>query len=339
MISIIIPVFNCEKYLDTCVSAIQKQTFSDWELIFSDDGSNDGGFDKIKEFSKSDLRIKFVHSDKSEGAGPARNKGIDAASGEFLMFIDADDIPEENMLELLHSSVSDGFDAAIGSYVCFVEGVGQTDVFKFEKKDIVGEENVRRLFAENFPEGIVGYLWNKIYRADIIRNNNIRFPAMRRLQDGVFNINYFSVIKNVRVLDDTVYRYRINPQTDMFRKCPPDYFDLIEKFSLSFIDAKKDWGNFSNKKIYTFFLNETGTCIENCFSPTRKMSKKERKEYFASIADNPLFSDAVAADIPLGGYRRFLIKNLRNYHILKAGILFKVRLKSVNRKLFYKLKG
>ena len=67
--------------------------------------------------------------------------------------------------------------------------------------------------------------------------------------------------------------------------------------------------------------------------------KKERKEYFASIADNPLFSDAVAAGIPLGGYRRFLIKNLRNYHILKAGILFKVRLKSVNRKLFYKLKG
>lgn len=337
MISIIIPVYNCEKYLEACVAALRAQTYSDWELIFSDDGSTDGSFELMKKFAK-DERIKIVHSDKSEGSGPARNKGIDAASGEFITFIDADDVAEKDMLEKLHSAISDGFDVAICGYRCFVEGIGQTDVFEFEEKALYGDE-VKEFFAETFPEGVSGYLWNKLYRASVIKENGLRFPEMRRLQDGVFNIKFFSAAKSAKIIPDTLYRYRINPQTDLFRKCPPDYFELIERFSLDFIGAKKEWGDFPNDKIYAFFLNETGTCVENAFAPTRNLSKTERKEYFAKIRGNALFKEATAARLPLGRYRRFLIGNLERYGVLKAGVMLKVRLKSVNGKLFYGLKG
>lgn len=338
MISIIIPIYNCAKYLPACVAAIRAQTYTDWELILSDDGSTDGGYELMQKFAEEDSRIKVLHSEKSQGAGPARNSGIDAATGDFLMFIDADDVTEPDMLEKLEAAISDGFDVAICGYRCFVEGVGQTDVFAFDGAEL-REDGLRKFFAEKFPDGVVGYLWNKIYRASVIRENNIRFPAMRRLQDGVFNVKFFSVAKSAKIIEDTLYRYRINPQTDMFRKCPPDYFDLIKKFSLDFIGAKKDWGEFSNAKIYGFFLNEAGTCVENCFAPDRNMSKKERKDYFRALREDGLMKEALAANVPLGKYRRFLLKNLDNYTLLKTGIMLKVKLKSLNRTLFYKLKG
>ena len=338
MISIIVPVFNAEQYLDACVAAVQAQTVSDWELILVDDGSTDGSYAVMQRLSADDARIRLIHKEKSEGAGPARNSGMDVAVGEYLAFIDADDRCEPTMFEVLLGCIGQDADAAVCGYRSFVEGVGQTEECRPEAQALEGMA-VRRFFAENFPEGIAGYLWNKLYRAETVRQHGLRFPAMRRLQDGMFNIDFFGVAQCVRVTDVPLYNYRINPQTDMFRKCPPDYYGLIRRFSATFLRVKAQWGDFSDEKIYRFFLNETGTCIENCFGPNWNMTRAEQIAYLRSLADDALLSEIYASGVSVGRYRRFLLGNLRRPAVLRVGVFFKTRMKTYCKKLFYMLKG
>lgn len=340
MISVIIPVFNCEKYLDKCINSVQQQTISDWELVLIDDGSTDGSLDIIKKYSEKDERIRFFHKDKSEGAGPARNKGIEESRGEFIMFIDADDHMVPDMFEKLCLQIKNGYDIVICGYQCYAEGIGNTDKFVLKPTVLKGNGEVRNFFARTFPDGMAGYLWNKIYRRDLIVKNNISFPAMKRLQDGVFNIRYFSAAESCCILDEALYFYRINPQTDMFKKCPPDYFDLIKSFSEEFISVKSLWGEYPNGKIFTFFLNETGTCVENCFGPNWNMSRSERKEYLKTLSQDVFLQTAIAENgSDVGRYRRFLLNNINNYAVLGAAVFIKTRMKIFFKKFFYDLKN
>ena len=340
MISVIIPVYNCEKYLDRCIESVQQQTYSDWELVLVDDGSSDNSLQIIKEYSEQDERIKYFHKDKSEGAGPARNKGIEESSGEYIMFIDADDYMADNMLEKLYSTITKGYDVVVCGYQCYVEGIGNTDKIAVNSAVLEGKAKVRDFFARTFPEGMAGYLWNKIYRRSLIEKNGIRFPAMKRLQDGMFNIGYFSVAESCCFIEDALYFYRENPQTDMFKKCPPDYFDLIRRFSKEFIQVKSEWGEFSNNKIYTFFLNETGTCLENCFGPNWNMTRVERKKYINELSKDKILQTAIkSGEADIGRYRSFLLKNINNYFILSAAVFVKTRMKIFLKKIFYVLKN
>lgn len=338
MISIIVPVFNAERYLEACVAAVQAQTVSDWELLLVDDGSTDGSYAMMQRLAAEEPRIRLFHKEKSEGAGPARNSGMDAATGEYLAFIDADDRCDPAMFEVLLEAIGKDCDAAVCGYRSFVESVGQTDECCPAAQLLEGEA-VRGFFAENFPEGIAGYLWNKLYRASVIKENALRFPAMRRLQDGMFNIDFFGVAQRVHVIDAPLYNYRINPQTDMFRKCPPDYFDLIRRFTCAFLDAKAQWGDYSDEKIFRFLLNETGTCVENCFGPNWGMDRDARQYYLETLDNDAWLLVARRSGVNVGRYRRFLLSNLRRPRLLGAAVFLKTRLKTYCKKLFYVLKG
>ncbi len=341
-VSVIIPIFNCGKYLENSIPQILEQTHKELELILVNDGSTDNSLSLCQKFADCDSRVKIISKPQSEGAGPARNSGIDAAQGDYMMFIDADDCIEKNMIErLLNAAVSNNCQIAICGYETYVEGSDTADRENiFLPQKIYRGNDVQSFFAQYFPEGIAGYLWNKIYSADLIREKNIRFPDMRRLQDGVFNIDYFNYADSCCVIEDILYHYRLNAQTDMFRKLPKNYYDLIRQFSQSFIDRKKEWGSFTNDKISVFFLNELGSCLENTFSPQWDMSKIDRRQYFQDISRDEFFIKLTEEPVCLARYRRFLIKNLKkqNYVVLEATIKLKNFIKLRMQKIFYILK-
>lgn len=341
-VSIIIPIFNCDKYLENSIPQILGQTHKELELILVNDGSTDNSLTICQKFADIDERVKIINKPQSEGAGPARNSGIDAADGDYMMFIDADDYIEENMVEcLLNAAVSNDCKIAICGYETYVEGLETSNKENITLPQKVYRNNeVQRFFAEYFPEGIAGYLWNKIYASSLIREKNIRFPDMRRLQDGVFNIDYFHHADSCCIIEDVLYHYRLNAQTDMFRKLPKNYYDLIRQFSQTFIARKKCWGDFSNEKIIFFFLNELGSCLENTFSPQWNMSKKDRNKYFMDISQDDFFIAIIEEPFHLSHYRNFLIKNLkkRNFIIIELVIKLKNFIKLRMRKIFYMLK-
>lgn len=343
-VSVIIPIFNCERYLKQSIGALLRQTYKDFELILVDDGSTDDGLSICKKYADVDKRVIIRHKEKSEGAGPARNTGIDIARGEYLMFIDADDRLEQDMIERLVRAMDEKkADVCVCGYDTYVEGVNDNsrEVFSLDEQLLDTPEKAKHFFAKLFPEGMAGYLWNKIYRADIIKEHGIRFPDMRRLQDGVFNVIYFDHVSSCYILSEQLYHYRVNAQTDMFKKCPTNYYDLIRRFSLDFIDTKKGWNENDNEKIYTFFLNETGNCIENAYSKQWKLDRGKRKKYFDNIAQDEFFRQ-VMADMPaLGRYRSKLVTMLagKKYGGISVLVRIKIFTKTSFKKVFYFTKG
>lgn len=342
-VSIIVPVYNCSQYLDKSLRTFLAQTYRDLEILLVNDGSSDNSLEICRRFESADERITVIHKEKSEGAGPARNSGMDAAQGDFLMFLDADDWISPNMVEKLVAAIQKtNTDIAICGYDSFVEGItnGNKEQFCFERQVFDTPEKTKTFFASWFPDGRVGYLWNKLYRAEFIRENHIRFPDMRRLQDGVFNVAAFNNAHSCCVIEDILYHYRINAQNDMFRKCPKNYFDLIKQFSEYYLTEKNQWGNFSNEKILTFFMNELGTCIENAFSPQWNMSPNERGTYFAQIAGDEFFQFACKGEYHVEAYRRKLIELMqkKQYRALHVIVGLKVFLKTAYKPVFYLLK-
>ena len=349
-ISIIVPVFNGEKYLKRCVDSILAQTFLEFELILVNDGSQDKSLEMCAQFASTDNRIKVISKEESEGAGPARNSGIDASNGEYLMFLDADDFTSPNMLKKLYDIITKGnLDLAICGYDSFVEDApNYTEAVGYSAKTLANAEEVRTFFVENFPEGVVGYLWNKIYKAQIIHENNLRFPAMRRLQDGVFNTDYWGFVNSCEIIPDALYHYMLNPQTGLFKKCPPDYYDLIRRFSKGFSDTAVTWNieaAVNDRKINVFFLNELTNCFENANSKNWSMDRKMRRQYYTKLLrdgfarENLREKDIIKKNI--GRYRRTLLWlfSKRRFGIMDFIISFKIMLKKHAKKLFYKLKG
>lgn len=337
MVSIIIPVHNCEKYIEKCVCAIKAQTYTSWELILIDDASTDDSLRIMKQLSADDKRISALFNSESLGAGPTRNRGLDAALGEYIMFIDADDYPEPEMLEKLVAEMSDA-DVAICGYKSFVEGADFSETCTLAASFMSSRCDVRSFFASTFPGGMAGYLWNKIYKADIINRYNIRFPDMRRLQDGMFNIEYFSVINTCVIIPDLLYNYRLNPQTDIFRKIPTNYFSLIKQFTLKFINTSSAWPSFSDEKILIFFLEESSTCIENSFSQAWGMDKASRTEFLNQLQLDPTMALAKKYIGKLGKYRRFLLNHLNSQFLLHTAILIKTTAKRNLKRFFYLIK-
>ena len=326
-VSVIVPIFNCGKYLEESIPAILAQTHKDLELILVNDGSDDNSLEICKKYAERDNRIKIISKDKSEGAGPARNSGIDVSVGEYMMFIDSDDRIEPNMIELLLEAVTtNNCQVAVCGYDTYVETVENAckDRIYLPRK-VYRNNEVKNFFAEYFPEGMAGYLWNKIYDATVIKANNLRFPTMRRLQDGVFNIDFFNCAESCCVIEDILYHYRINAQSDMFRKLPADYYDLIKQFSQSFIQKKQNWGEFSNEKIAVFLLNELGSCIENTFSKQWNMTSECRKKYFKTISEDEFFNYIQKEHVTLSKYRRLIINLMKKQNYMTLAVVVKTK--------------
>lgn len=167
-ISVIVPVFNVEEYLQDCVYSILNQTFSDFELLLIDDGSSDSSGKLIDEFSDIDIRVRSIHTE-NQGVSATRNLGIDLAKGEFICFIDSDDWIDKNYFEKLfeNSSSTDLIILTAVAYDYPNKTIYKTPLYK---KEFFSNEAIPELLIENnfFTTGD-GSCWSKLFRKNIIR--------------------------------------------------------------------------------------------------------------------------------------------------------------------------
>lgn len=178
IISIIVPVYKVEAYLEKCINSILNQTFSEFELILVDDGSPDKCPQICEEYAKKDFRIKVIHKENG-GLSDARNAGIEIAKGKYMGFVDSDDYIAPDMYDSLYRLITEnGCDIA----VCGAVNVGENDEAVYEdsdeayvlnKADALYEMICNRLFTVN--------TWNKLYRSELFQN--IRFPKGMLYED------------------------------------------------------------------------------------------------------------------------------------------------------------
>ena len=204
-ISIIVPVYKAESYLHRCIDSILAQTFTDFELILIDDGSPDRCPAICDEYKQKDRRIQVIHK-KNGGVSSARNAGLDASTGQYIMFCDADDWVEQNWIERLVDTVIGYPDNWI---VCGINKL-RGGVLGYSGTDKTRLLSKREYFLV-YKEGLSAYCWNKIYQKNIIEEYNIRFDCnVSNGEDILFNIDYLKYVNGILEIPDVLYNYNLN---------------------------------------------------------------------------------------------------------------------------------
>lgn len=207
-VSIIIPVYNVEKYLKRCLDSVLCQTYTNFEVILVDDGSTDNSRDICDEYKKYDKRIKVIHKN-NEGVSVARNKGIEVATGKYILFLDSDDFIEKNCIEILIKSISNKkYDLVIYGYIMeFLNNDIENKVVTPNNKIYCKVEEYLNEFQYYRENGLFGYVWNKMYQTEILRKYDILFENNAFPEDVYFNFVYLQYCKEIMVINKSLYHY------------------------------------------------------------------------------------------------------------------------------------
>ena len=238
-ISVIVPIYNVEKYLEKCISSLLDQSFTDFELILVNDGSPDNCGKICDEFKEKDSRITVLHLENG-GVCRARNKGMELATGDFYVFVDSDDWVEQDYLKDFADYIED--DYTILQQEFYRDFPSRTSSFE------LGHQNKTYDLMTEFDKMITenkiifaGFVWNKLFSAKIIKQNKILFDGSTLLADDEeFCLKYLEKIHKVHNVSKANYHYIDNPNSITKRKLTFEmewkrflfqtkYFDFVRK--------------------------------------------------------------------------------------------------------------
>ena len=221
-VSVIVPVFNTEKYLEKCLNSLINQTLQDIEIICVNDGSTDKSADIIKKFANKDTRFKLINQENKK-QGAARNTGMKIAKGEYIGFVDSDDWVDLEYYEKLYNAAKKyNADMALATNI-------RTGHGKDKKRLNITEEK----FVTTLQDKIdVCQQWknecptNKIYRHSILKNNNIKWPEGVYCEDKLFTIKAVYYANSIVTVPDINYYYYRNPNSTVNSKAQKHYKQL-----------------------------------------------------------------------------------------------------------------
>lgn len=242
LISVIVPVYNVEKYLNRCIESIVNQSYKNLEIILVDDGSTDSCPKMCDEWAVKDCRIRVLHL-KNSGAANARNAALLHALGDYISFADSDDYLEPDMYEqLLETALNHNADITLCSYQINDESRGEKASASISQIDAM-----RQLVTGNYGYGV---LWNKLYKSEIIKG--IEMPKLIYSEDLVFN---YYALKNAAVAAENqlkLYHYYQNEASAVHRKFDKNNYDAVTARKIIFDDASSD---FKEAALYGYILS------------------------------------------------------------------------------------
>lgn len=234
-VSIIVPMYNAEKYIERCVDSVLRQTNPNWELILVNDGSTDNTLSIANRYTETDKRIRVLDG-INQGVSCARNKGVEAVEGQITVFVDADDWIEDCCVDIILKNWEDDLDVAVFDYY---ESNAQTDkkyMCCFDKK-YYNENGMEQFFLLS----LLGYYdrlfrqkvyrlrapWAKAYKTSAIQGKILFLPTVKLGEDAAFNIEIFSNANKVKYVGCAIYNYYINPNSTV-RQIHNDVVGLVK---------------------------------------------------------------------------------------------------------------
>ena len=242
MISIVVPIYNAEKYLADCLDSLVAQSDHDIEILCVDDGSTDQTIDILNSYSERYPFLRVVNQ-HNQGPSAARNRGIDEAKGEWIMFVDSDDWIDRNAFSRLQPYFNSPYQLIAFSYIrefrsqSLAKQVLGEETETFDDNDEVYSLFVRLLAPiENgkiHPDKLdsLSTVWGKLYRTDLIKSNHIRFVPTQvtgTAEDLLFNVDYFMLMQSAIYLPLTIYHYRKNSVESFTSLYKPDLFEKMQ---------------------------------------------------------------------------------------------------------------
>ena len=207
LFSLIVPVYNVELYLDTCIKSILEQTYQDFELILVDDGSKDSSARICDEYALKDARIQVIHNPNA-GVSAARNTGLDIAKGKYVCFVDSDDWIDNRYLQTVIDNISNFDILFISSVWHYEDGSIRSLCMKTSECHNGIGDAIFHLLDNETHINYFGFTWNKVFCKDIIDQFHLRFiEGLAISEDEVFTLAYCNHIKTLKIIDIPLYHY------------------------------------------------------------------------------------------------------------------------------------
>lgn len=250
LISIIVPIYNVEKYLQKCIQSIINQTYKNIEIILVDDGSKDNSGKICDEFKQIDNRIKVIHKENG-GLSDARNAGLKIAKGEYIGFVDSDDYIAQDMFETLYKLAKENnADISIVSFYEIYNGkvIGVRDFKSLEEMDKI--EAMKELLIDT---KIQSYAWNKLFKKELFEN--IEFPTNKNFEDIATTLLLFEKANKVMLLEDPKYYYVRRDNSIIGTRNYKTYKDYLDVIYDKYIYLNGKYAELDLYNAYNFIIN------------------------------------------------------------------------------------
>lgn len=294
-ISIIVPVYNADRYLKNCISSILNQSFYNFELILINDGSKDCSGEICDNYASKDKRVKVIHKN-NEGVSIARNIGIDMSKGKYIMFCDSDDVIEKDWCRSLYNLYTNNHNyvAVCGFNIINYRNNKSENIFKIFNKDKKINYLKVKDFYELYDKNLLNYPWNKIYDAKIIKENKIKFEENITLgEDLLFNLKYFEFVKgDIVVLNECKYNYILRDNESLDNKYYKDLFGIYTMLYKSIYDHmiifKSDISIYI-EKFYNSYFYMLNRVLKNTFHSKSNMNFIQKIKYNSEVMKSEEF--------------------------------------------------
>lgn len=322
-VSVVVTCYNLEQEIGRCLESLQRQTYTDLEIIVVDDGSKDSSFSVIQKYAAEDSRILPVYQENS-GPSAARNHGIDLSTGEYLLFIDGDDYVADTYVQHF-MEVAQGCDMVIGA-LRYVYPDGSTaceseTAFRCDKA-----EYVEKYYTQSVRKRTIFGPVNKLYRSAVIKDNNVRFrEGLSIREDGMFVLDVLEHVKTLCGMEYAEYFYlQSAPNASLVSKFHEDEKEINAQFFQMLVDVigKENLRPEDVRVIYPMFLNMDISSIRKLYY-SESYSLKKGLRYIRGILKDETFCRAreelsrVDSGLAKKYYRPLPVVHIINYLAVK----------------------
>lgn len=299
-ISIIVPIYKVEPYLNRCIQSLLNQTLKDIEIILVDDESPDNCPQICDQYASADTRIKVIHK-KNEGLGYARNSGMKIATGRFIAFVDGDDFVENTMFEeLYNTAINTNADTVFCGFNFYKNEADKAPHPEVESMTIFDGNDIKTKVLLNMIGTEPQYksdrkffmsVWHSIYSSSIIKENNLLFCSERQIisEDIMFQIDYLTKSKRIVYIPSCLYNYCFNGTSlsRVFRKDRNAKILAMYKALMQKVESM-EWGNDEKQRIMRLFIGYSrNAMIDLCIS---NLSYQEKKVILRDNCSNAVWN-------------------------------------------------
>lgn len=339
-VSVIMPVYNVQDYIVKAVNSVLNQTFRDFELIVINDGTRDDSMDYVVEKASADKRMKIINKENG-GLSSARNAGLRAAQGDYVCFIDSDDVVDSALLETTMKRINRNkpdvlmFGMVLERTTCNEEIKGSVHL------TLPGSEHSRQTFKDFIISEdslkLIGYSTNKLYRRTMLEKYTILFDdKIKLLEDINFNEKVFKAAESLLIIEDCLYHYKLRKRQSLMNIFQKQYFD----YEMEAIRCRKEilekWGveqvKIDTAIAHLHMLAIRGSC-SNLFSKQNNLSFKEKCGYINLMLQHPLTEERIKCFTSLCVVDRILhvlIERKKIYTIAFISSVYAFHLKRFN---------
>ncbi|AWM13058.1 hypothetical protein DI487_03705 [Flavobacterium sediminis] len=288
-ISVIMPVYNVERYIEKAVTSVLKQTFIDFELLLINDGTKDNSVAQTERFV-ADTRVQWHHKENG-GLSDARNFGLQKAQGEYIYFMDSDDWIEPDLLEVALQHIRQ-YDVLVFGYQLDTEN-GNGEMIQTEEvttEDTILEKGKQQTAFTEKQLGLLGYAWNKLYKHQFLKDNQLFFPkGISLVEDILFNAQVLAKTDAIVFCNQALYHYINRPVTTLIKTFHANSFALYLQKDEALNQFLSVW-NFSVNDKKTVLANSLMLglryCANNLFAFKNNLSEREKFNYLKMMLHN-----------------------------------------------------